>query len=135
MPIKKGEAYVLREDSNLSYAVVVEGVEKGVITSWDTGSCHSGDNFKPQQFYGNEQNFLERYQLATQEQLDPILADLRERLATTSLKINLLERAAQSQPSESEHPIPQTWTEYCMSFLKTTRRIDATKPGYSEPNE
>ncbi|MDD5699590.1 MAG: hypothetical protein PHH00_00115 [Candidatus Nanoarchaeia archaeon] len=98
MPINKGEAYILRGVEPPNYAMVVEDAKEGYIITFDTGSVDP-KNLHPIPFPGTEAQFLERYQLATQEQVEGLLTRLRENLGATAQKINLLEQSAQRQPS------------------------------------
>lgn len=115
MPIKKGEAYVLKGQDSPDYAVIVESFQGGNVVIWDTGCCDSGHEFRPIP-NGKEAHFLERYEPATPEQIIKLIAELKGRERVVAQKINLLERAAaQSQPKCTD----------------TGRRVDATIPGYS----
>lgn len=102
--LKQGQVYVSKGVGCATYAVLIHEVaEDGTFSFRDTSSKNTHDGFSPGCYHPETQEqFLKTYKLATPEELERILANLREQAEVVSDKKRLLE-------------------EYCAAYRQETR--------------
>jgi len=97
MSIRKGEVYVVKGSENPTYALIVEGFEKGRPIVRDSSSRNTKHDFIGYSVSCDESDFLRMYERATPQQLERTITNLKEEQEVVARKIISLEGYAKSQ--------------------------------------
>lgn len=92
--VKSGEIYVDRTHAHnhcVSYAVIIHEITDNGAFTFRTIRENTHEPFTPHESYTQQDAFLARYRLATPEELEKVLARLKEEAEGVAEKIGLLE--------------------------------------------